>query len=129
MDAKLASKSVFDSRKSSTSYGEANVLVPEAIRAQLLQILIGNTNYILEIYNTRVGSSFYYNDLKNVALIRKEGQHELQPLIYDFDIASMVVGYENSAASKPWSHTPEITSDTVTMIMLKQLTLTREAEI
>jgi hypothetical protein len=129
----IANENTFYQKKSNSEYGSPNVNISEAVRAQLLQILIGNTDYHLEIYNTRVGPTEYYQQLKNVVLFRKQGSNEMQPVIYDFDVASMVVGHEINDASKPWEHLPEVSPDPVTMVMLRRLlklrSLIPEAEL
>lgn len=119
--AKLVSEQVLDEKKSTTPVGSENFSVPESIRIYLFQILIGNSDFALEIYNTRRPRSMEYSDIKNVAITQNATKGSLKPIVYDFDIASMVAGYEINTPAKPWAQLPEITPDPVTASMFRGL--------
>lgn len=117
---KMASEKDFYKAKNNFPLKAPLVNVAEATRMFLFQILIGNTDFKLEILNTRTSPSLYYMDLKNVALF-KDQKGELHPVAYDFDVASIVAGYEVSEVGKPWSVIPEWHSNSAVVVMAKRI--------
>ncbi len=107
--------------KSHAPKGAINVSVADAAQVYLFQAMIGNSDFVLEIFNSQRAPNWNFNDLKNIALYRVGTEGPIKPLVYDFDIASMVAGYEMAAPSKPWAIMPQLYSDPVTVTMLRAL--------
>ncbi len=93
----------------------------EGLKIHMFEAMIGNTDFSLEVYSTGARSTDYYNQLKNINIYQGQTSKFLHPIVFDFDISSLVVGHEVTAASKPWESLPEFTGDIKTAVMLRRL--------
>ena len=94
----------------------------DSLRVHLFEILVGNSDFSLEVYNSRIfPTSVPFFAVKNIAITRESKAAQLKPLAYDFHVALVVTVYEQSEPSKPWAQLPILTSDAVTASMAREI--------